>query len=223
MVRPANFPGRNDWQAERARADKRRRRNAQIIAIVMAALLVLSMVPLLGGCSVKTTGSAAPSPGYEGGDGSWQIIAPADRTTPIAAVGTGLDGSEIDLASFRGDVTVVNFWFASCPPCRKEAPDLRDLAAEFADDHVRFLGVNPRDNRDAARAFERKFEITYPTILDNDSAVISAFSGLIPLQAMPSTVVLDRQGRPAARILGQIQPSILRGMIADTLAEVDSP
>lgn len=219
MAPQGRSPSGNDWQRERERAQRRRTRTAQIIAIAMAAMLVLSMLPLFAGCSVKTGGESAASPGYHGGDGSYDLIPPDQRGAAITAAGTALDGSEIDLQQWRGDVTVVNFWFASCPPCRKEAPDLRDLAAEFAEQGVRFLGVNPRDNHDAARAFERTFEITYPSILDPDSTVISAFAELIPIQAMPSTVVLDRQGRPAARILGQIQPSILRGMISDTLAE----
>jgi len=84
---------------------------------------------------------------------------------------------------------------------------------------VHLLGVNPRDDAATAQAFERTFGVPYPSLWDRDARGVAAMQGLVPLQAMPTTVVLDREGRVAARILGQADPTILRGLIDDVVAE----
>jgi peroxiredoxin len=137
----------------------------------------------------------------------------------VDLVGMTYSAEEIDVADWRGDVVVVNFWYAACPPCRAEAPDLRAIYQDYSGVGVRMLGVNPRDDTGTAQAFERTFEVPYPSLHDESARGVAAFEGLVPLQAMPTTVVLDREGRPAARILGQIDPTVLRGLIDDTLAE----
>ncbi|WP_345045315.1 TlpA disulfide reductase family protein [Georgenia daeguensis] len=153
------------------------------------------------------------------GDGTFATWAPDERAAPISLVGTTYTGEKLDLADWRGDVVVVNFWYAACPPCRAEAPDLRAIYEDYSPDGVKMLGVNPRDDAGTAQAFERTFEVPYPSLHDADARGVAAFEGLVPLQAMPTTVVLDRQGRVSARILGQIDPTILRGLIDDALAE----
>src|SRR5699024_450438 len=110
------------------------------------------------------------------------------------------------------------FWYAECPPCRKEAPDLAALADEF-DGEAHFLGVNHINEPETALAFERRFELPYPTLRDEDAAGVAALQEFVALQAMPSTVVLDGEGRVAARILGLADKSTLKALITDTLAE----
>lgn len=168
-------------------------------------------------------GAAATSDGvdtsYVSGDGTATEWSPADRTDPVTLAGTTMTGDAVDVADWRGAPVVLNFWYATCPPCRKEAPDLVSLSDQFEPDGVRFLGVNHTDEPDTALAFERTFSIPYPTLHDADASGVAALEGVVPLQAMPSTVVLDAQGRVAARIIGRADRSTLESMLTAVLAE----
>lgn len=160
--------------------------------------------------------------GYISGDGSIESIAPAQRGEPVIFSGPATNGEEISSAQYLGDVVVVNFWYAGCPPCRAEAPDLVTVANDYADQGVQFLGVNTRDQLAQAQMFEVEFSVPYPSILDkaNDAAVQRAFAGSVPLNTVPTTLILDRQGRVAHRVLGQIaDASMLETMVKETLAE----
>jgi thiol-disulfide isomerase/thioredoxin len=156
---------------------------------------------------------------YVSGDGSAQEWAPADRGEPVALAGATMEGDDVDLADWRGAPVVLNFWYAECPPCRKEAPDLVALAEDYEQDGVRFLGVNHVNEPDTALAFQRTFDIPYPSLHDDDAAGVAAMQGAVPLQAMPSTVVLDADGRVAARIIGIADRSTLEAMISRVLSE----
>ncbi|MBX9246741.1 TlpA family protein disulfide reductase [Actinotalea ferrariae] len=133
--------------------------------------------------------------------------------------GTDYAGAPVDVTAWRGDVVVLNTWYAACPPCRAEAPDLVEIANEYADQGVQFLGINATDDPGAAQPFERTFEVPYPSVHDVDDAAVAALQGIVPLQAVPTTVVLDREGDVAARILGRVDPSTLRALLDDVLAE----
>lgn len=184
----------------------------------LAAALALLVGLLLGGCtSIGRSDTGAQGAGYEAGDGSFTTWEPRQRGNAVELVGQAYSGETIDLAQWRGGVVLVNFWYAACPPCRAEAPDLRAIALDNPD--IRVLGINPRDDAGTAQAFERAFSIPYPSLWDRDAAGVAAMQGLVPLQAMPTTLVLDREGRVAARVLGQADPDILRGLIADVVAE----
>lgn len=180
-----------------------------------AAALALALTPLAGCASIGAPDDGGA--GYEAGDGSFTTWGAGERGSGIELTGTTFAGDTVDLANWRGDVVVVNFWYASCPPCRAEAPDLVAIAEDYPE--VRMLGVNPRDDAATAQAFERTFSVPYPSLWDSDARGVAAMQGLVPLQAMPTTVVLDREGRVAARILGQADPTILRGLIDDVVAE----
>lgn len=183
-------------------------------------LLALVAAAGLAGCAPAGTSAegADVGAGYQAGDGSFTTWAPDERGDAVALTGTSYDEEEIDLADARGEVVVVNFWYAACPPCRVEAPDLAAMANELEDEIV-MLGVNPRDDAATAQAFENTFSIPYPSLHDSSARAVAAFEGVVPLSAMPTTVVLDREGRVAARILGQADPTILRGLVDDVLAE----
>ena len=178
-------------------------------------LALIAMLALLAACTPPTVESAGA--GYTAGDGSYTAWEIADRGEPVDLAGTTFQGDEVDLADWRGDVVVINFWYAGCPPCRAEAPDLAAIYADYPDVHM--LGINPRDDAGTAEAFERTFEVPFPSLWDRDAAGVAAMQGVVPLQAMPTTVVLDGEGRVAARILGQVNPTILRGLIDDVAAE----
>jgi peroxiredoxin len=190
------------------------------VLVVVTALTVA----LLAGCGGGGgTADGAPSgvvdQGYQSGDGSTKTWAVADRGDPIELTGTDFAGGAVDVASWRGDVVVLNTWYAACPPCRQEAPDLVQVAADYAPDGVHLLGINGTDSAGAAQAYERTFAVTYPSIADTDGTAIAALQGSVPVQAVPTTVVVDREGRVAARILGLADPSTLRSLIDDVLAE----
>lgn len=159
--------------------------------------------------------------GYISADGAVEEIPIADRGEPVAYSGVTEHGEDFDSADIAGDVTVVNFWYAGCAPCRVEAGDLEEVWQQYSDDDVSFVGVNIYDQADTARSFAETYGITYPSIMDVDSGTAKlAFASATPIQATPTTLVLDKQGRVAARIIGQLDgPSILSTLVGDALAE----
>jgi thiol-disulfide isomerase/thioredoxin len=114
---------------------------------------------------------------------------------------------------------VYNVWGSWCPPCRAEAPTLRRIATETEPDGVQFVGINIRDNEASAEAFERRYEISYPSLFSPDGQLLLPFRGTLPPSAIPSTVVVDRQGRVAARIVGGATYVKLRAVVGRVLAE----
>lgn len=182
---------------------------------------LFAAVPLLtlAACGTDTSGRYGGDSGYVSGDGVTTEIPPADRSAPITFSATSYAGDSIDLASRRGTVLVINVWYASCPPCRKEAPDLQAVHKDYAGKGVEFLGVNVRDAVGPARAFEQRYGITYPSVPDPDAQVMYALRGQVAPNAVPSTLVLDTEGRVAARISGAADPSVLRAMLDRVLSE----
>lgn len=188
-----------------------------LVRAVLAAVLALMV---LTACSPEPrTGADGVEAGYVSGDGSIETWARGERGEPVELAGTTYEEEQVDLADWRGDVVVVNFWYAACPPCRAEAPDLAAIAEDYADQGVHLLGVNHTDDAGTALAFERTFDVPYPSLNDTDAEGVAAMQGVVPLRAMPSTVVLDTEGRVAGRIIGQVDPGTLRALIDDTLAE----
>lgn len=185
---------------------------------------LLAATVLLTGCSTDPLAEQyreGSNKGYIAGDGSVTEIPPAERGDAVMYSGTTEFGEQVSSDDYAGEVVVVNFWYASCAPCRAEAPDLQALNEEFDGQGARFLGVNVRDQAPNAIAFSEKYGITYPSVIDvTDGNMQLAFSGSIPPNAVPTTLVLDQSGRVAARILGQVsEPSILETLIRDTIAE----
>ena len=187
------------------------------------ALVVGTVVALLvAGCSPEgatTTPEDVVGQGYQSGDGSTTTWAAGDRSGPLELAGTDFAGTAQDVADWRGDVVVLNTWYANCPPCRAEAPDLAALSTDYAADGVQLLGINRTDDAGTAQAFERQFEVPYPSLADTDGTAIAALQGTVPVNAVPTTVVLDREGKVAGRILGLADPSTLRSMVDELLAE----
>lgn len=159
--------------------------------------------------------------GYISGDFRVEEVPVAERGEPVVYGGVLENGDTFSSADVAGDVVVVNFWYAACGPCRVEAPDLEAVWQEFKDDGVSFVGVNTYDQADTALSFADEYGITYPSLIDvNTGEAKLAFAQATPIQATPTTLVLDAQGRVAARIIGQIEDaSILRTLVKDIRAE----
>lgn len=181
-------------------------------------------IGLTAACSSSDTSDRydSESSGYVSGNGVTTEIDPQDRAEPVEFSGTTYDGDPFDAAEQRGSVLVVNVWYASCPPCRVEAPDLQAIHEEYADQGVTFIGINLRDDAGPAQAFEENYGITYPSIPDQQSEIMYQLRGFVAPNAVPTTLVLDHEGRVAARISGAIDPSILRAMLDGVLEEVAS-
>lgn len=166
--------------------------------------------------SLAEQANAGGDTGYIAGDGSVTEYAESERGEPVEFSGKLFDGTEVSSESLRGKPALLNFWYAGCAPCRKEAPDLVEMAGERKD-QVAFYGVNVRDEKATAEAFERTFEIPYASFEDRDGGVLLALSEFVPPQAVPTTVVLDSEGRVASRILGIAEPSILKALLDDVV------
>jgi len=171
---------------------------------------------LLVGCASDPLADqfrAGDNKNYIAGDGTVTEFALGSRPGFEAFVGTTESGQVLDSSAFEGNVIVMNWWYSACAPCRAEASDLAMLSVEF-EDSVQFVGVNVRDTAETALAFDRNFRIEYPSVIDAQSGQVSlAFTGVVSPQAVPTTIVIDRDGKVASRILGRIEASILRTLI----------
>jgi thiol-disulfide isomerase/thioredoxin len=187
-------------------------------------------VVLIAGALVLTGCTADPlAQQYKDGSGKNYIagsgvteVAAAKRDKAVTFSGKTVDGSTFSSKSHLGEVLVVNFWYAGCAPCRVEASELQKLSEQYDGKGALFVGVNTHDAAGTATAFEKSYGVSYPSILDVDSGSVQlAFSGSIHPNATPTTLVLDKQGRVAARIEGPItdQPSTLDTLVRDTIAE----
>ena len=173
------------------------------VLLAIAAAVVLWLV----GCAPP---DANTSPGYVSGDGAVTEWAVESRPGPLELIGTGIDGAALDLADYRGQVVIVTTWYAACPPCRAEAPDLVELDAI---DGVSVVGVNVRDDADTAKAFERTFGVTYPSLSGADGTAVAQLQGLVAVRAVPTALIVDPEGYVAARSVGRIEPSTLRALV----------
>ncbi|MCU1473499.1 TlpA disulfide reductase family protein [Amnibacterium sp.] len=187
----------------------------------LPAALALGAALLLSGCTQQ--GWTSPSDGrtIDGtGVEEWQH----PTSAPVSFSGPTTDGSVFRSSAHKGEVLVVNFWYAGCGPCQTESPTLTTLAEQYTGKGVQFVGVNVRDEAGEAKPFEEKYGVPYPSILDqaNHGAVELAFAGSIQPNATPTTLVIGRDGRVTARMLGQADPSILKALIDSAVSGRDT-
>jgi thiol-disulfide isomerase/thioredoxin len=190
-------------------------------APVAGAFITVLLALVLAAC-----GDAAPAgervPGVRAG-----VTLPAPEDLPAAPVTESVqvlgaqDGTELSLADYAGEVVVLNFWASWCGPCRAEQPELNAAATAMADLPVAFLGVNIDDTVPNAQAHEREFEIPYPSVFDPAAAYASEFGGVGP-RSIPTTILIDAEGRVAARLFG-ITDLIEVTALAERLAEEAPP
>ena len=173
-------------------------------------LLGLAISLLVTGCG---GGSTTGSRSYVAGNGTITFIKAQDRQAAPAIEGATLDGGTFHLAS--NHVAVLNVWASWCAPCRAEAPALAALSKTFP--NVSFIGVLTRDSTATASAFVRRFGIPYPTLVDD--SILMGFHNSLVANAIPTTVVIDKRGKVAARISGEITVASLTDLINRVSAE----
>jgi thiol-disulfide isomerase/thioredoxin len=181
---------------------------------LLAALLL--SVPLLTAACGRQQPDEAQAAAALGEVGS-NSVASEDRGEPLALSGTTLDGDPLDLADLRGKVVVLNSWASWCPPCRAEIPAFIALHETADPEDVVVVGLNVNDDDAAARAFLEELAVPYPSISDPDGALLATVPG-VPPASLPSTVILDRDGRPAGHIIGGTNAVTLSTMVADVLS-----
>jgi thiol-disulfide isomerase/thioredoxin len=176
----------------------------KLIPVVMALLLLV-------GCS--NGGASKAEESYISGDGAVTFVNSSDRIAAPAISGMTLLGTNYTYSV--GKVAIVNVWASWCSPCRAEEPALSALASMYPE--VAFIGILTRDNAVNAEAFVRKRNVPYPTLIDD--SILIGFRKSLPANAIPSTVVIDKNGKVAARISGAITVSSLKDLIEKVSAE----
>jgi len=189
------------------------RHTAVRIAVASAATLVLVSCARTG---ADEQSQNAGQVGYPTVPRNLTRISPDQRQVLPTVSGPALGSNQtISTQDYRGKVVVVNVWGSWCPPCRKEAPDLQAASVETKD-VAQFVGITSKDYDPApAEAFVRSFKITYPSIYDPTGKVLLAFAGELPPSAIPSTMIIDREGRLAVRVLSEVSKITLVDMIND--------
>jgi thiol-disulfide isomerase/thioredoxin len=190
------------------------RRPRRVLAAALAAPVVLA-----AGLALAITLSGDPNQPGQGSTGDPRVgmtlYEASERVELPALEGHDLEGAKLRSTDYNGSVIVLNVWGSWCGPCRAEAPELVAVANDYPE--VQFLGIDTRDNPAAAQAFVRRFNIPYPSWDDETGLILANLSGLVPISAVPSTLVVDASGQITARVIGQVDGSTLRGLLDDII------
>jgi thiol-disulfide isomerase/thioredoxin len=183
---------------------------------LVAALLVAGCTTGSGAVEVNNGGEFR----FVAGTPSGEVIPEEERAAAPEFAGTLLGtGEEFDSSTLAGQVAVLNFWGSWCGPCRVETPEFSEVAAERAPDGVQFLGINVKEpSEQFALAFIERFDISFPSLHDPRGEVALAFRNY-PANAVPSTIVLDPEGRVAAVYTGEVAQDDLRRVLDRLLEE----
>jgi len=196
-------------------ASRARSRAVLSTAGVAVAALVLSA------CSSGGTSGGSGNTNFITGSDGIATVKKGDRQAAPDLSGKTIDGKTLDTADYKGKVLVVNVWGSWCSPCRAEADNLVQVAKATAGKDVQFVGLNTRDtSTEPAVAFEKKYAVPYPSLYDPTGRLMLRFKkGTLNPQAIPSTIVIDRDGKIAARALQALSEEKLREMLDPVIAE----
>ncbi|MCF6746019.1 TlpA family protein disulfide reductase [Blastococcus sp. KM273128] len=186
----------------------------------LALVVVSALFVTLTGCSSSDVDQTTPGTRYEfnGATPAGQAIETTSRAVAPSFSGELLDGTPFDSADLAGDIAVINFWGSWCAPCRVETPEFQDVYAELRDEGVQFLGVDVKDDRQMASAFMTKVGAEYSSMFDPRGEVAMAFRGF-PANVVPSTIVLDTEGRVAGVYTGAVTRDDLQSVLSSLLQE----
>lgn len=191
------------------------RRHPGLVTAIVVMVLVVSAVVVT---AAVAGGAGGADRARRVGDGVVEQFPRADREVLGEITGELLDGKNFSSDAFDGQVLVYNVWGSWCAPCRTEAPVLRRVHEETRGRGVVFVGVNVRDNDSSAKAFERRYGIEYPSInTDTAGDALRAFGNAVPPSAVPTTLVVDEDGRLAARVVGPVTYGTLSTLVEDEI------
>jgi peroxiredoxin len=190
-------------------------------ARTLIAALAAASALALAGCSTSSGSSDSANTQFVKGTGQTSTVAVKDRKAPISISGKDLDGNQLNVADYRGRIVVLNVWGSWCSPCRAEADGLETVYTADKAKGVQFVGIDTRDLQTAQpKAFVADHHLTYPSLYDPTGDLLLKFpAGTLNPQAIPTTIILDRQGRVAARALLPLSAPQLTQMLAPLLAE----
>ncbi|QKV93390.1 TlpA family protein disulfide reductase [Streptomyces sp. NA02950] len=189
-------------------------------ATVLATGAVVAALTLTACGSGGTSGGSSDTK-FVQGKGGVDTVPRGKRADAPELSGKTLEDKRLDVADYKGKIVVLNVWGSWCAPCRAEAPNLAKVAKDTKGDGVQFVGINTRDSDQApARRFEQDFGVEYPSLYDPMGKLMLRFpKGSLNPQAIPSTIVLDRDGKIAARTLTALSEERLRKMLDPLIAE----
>jgi thiol-disulfide isomerase/thioredoxin len=192
------------------------------IRAALSAAAVAVVAAAMAGCAGGDIGAGpAGSSGQSFVSHSYEstFYVAGHRPTAPAVAGSTISGQKLSLASYHGHTVVLNFWGSWCAPCRAEAPALGQLARNLASKGVRFVGIDIRDQPDSARAFMQTFNVGYPSLNDPGDAIALEFHSTVPPAAIPTTLIIDRTGRIAARVFGASSYAQLQALISKVIGQ----
>ncbi|WP_433698673.1 TlpA family protein disulfide reductase [Nocardiopsis sp. CA-288880] len=185
----------------------------------LAATALAAAIALTGCAGGNEIEAGGEDDRFISGDGSSTTFEAAERVEAPEVEGTTLDGDAVSLGDYEGGIVVLNVWASWCGPCRAEQPVLDEVHAEYGDLGVDFLGVNIKDDETAARAYLSDKDVAYPSLYDQPGEVPQAFRDTVPPRAIPSTLVIDPDGRIAARVIGPTTYGQLTGLLNPVVVE----
>jgi thiol-disulfide isomerase/thioredoxin len=189
------------------------KRSSAAVVRIATAVVASGVLALVAGCS---GGTALNSPNDSSGNGNTvERVAEAKRGAALTVSGKTLDGAALSTATYRGKVVVLNYWGSWCPPCVKETPDLKAAWAQLQSKDVKFLGLDAQESAQTGAAYMSANGLTYPSLQWDGGKFLLQLKGKAP--APPVTIVLDQQGRLAARVLAPVSTSTLVGLVDDVL------
>ncbi|MFE5819493.1 TlpA family protein disulfide reductase [Streptomyces sp. NPDC056479] len=198
-------------------AARRARSRTALLAVTSAVAAALA----LSACSSGGTSGGGGDTNFVAGNDGVDTVAQGKRAAAPELSGETIDGKQLSTADYKGKILVINVWGSWCPPCRAEAKNFQTVYDDVKGQGVEFVGINTRDTSTTpAKAFEKEYGVTYPSLYDPTGKQMLRFGkGTLNPQAIPSTLVVDRNGKIAARALQPLSEEKLRAMIKPVLAE----
>ncbi|MFJ8052944.1 TlpA family protein disulfide reductase [Streptomyces luteogriseus] len=215
MSADSSAPPRSNRTTSATERTRRVRRSAALTAPLAAVALLVSA------CGSGGTSGGGGNTNFVTGTDGVATVAQGKRTPAPDLSGKTIAGKTLDVADYKGKVVVLNVWGSWCNPCRAEAKYFAKVSKAYADKGVQFVGINTRDtSTGAALAFEKDWDITYPSLYDPTGKLLLRFKkGTLNPQAIPSTLILDRDGKIAARSLSALSEERLLKMLKPVVAE----
>ncbi|AKJ11554.1 redoxin domain-containing protein [Streptomyces incarnatus] len=189
-------------------------------AVLLSAVAAVAALTL-SACGKGGTSGGGGNTGFVTGHNGIATVPAGERASAPDLSGKTIDGRTLDVADYKGQVVVINVWGSWCSPCREEAQYFAKVSKEYQGKGVQFVGINTRDTSTTpAVAFEKEHGIGYPSLYDPTGRLMLRFEkGTLNPQLIPSTLVIDRQGKVAARALEALDDTTLLKMLKPVLAE----